>query len=339
MKAVVLEIRNGFAAALRDDGVVVKIRRKCSVGDVIEINEKEGSTSRGRYRFMRSAAAAAAALVLIGGGAGTYTYQTAFACSYVSLDINPSIDFVLNRMDKVISVDALNEDAEPVVEILEEEGVRGDSLEEALEKTQTILIENNYITEDELDYVLINVASDSDKRKEKLGKAANQVFGQNEESVQLVVTEGTTKEHEKAAEFGISSGRYSEIKAITGITGGDGKEPDESQVKEFRDFSVRDLMIRSGDIKMPKSQPQAGLQSQGRPEGQTGPQAGQEFQNRPEEQARQELQNGQEPQAGTVDEMTPPSGEGFMEGPVPPEGGEFAEGMPSPAGFGDRGVE
>ena len=339
MKAVVLEIRNGFAAALRDDRVVVKIRRKCSVGDVIEINEKEGSTSRGRYRFMRSAAAAAAALVLIGGGAGTYTYQTAFACSYVSLDINPSIDFVLNRMDKVISVDALNEDAEPVVEILEEEGVRGDSLEEALEKTQTILIENNYITEDELDYVLINVASDSDKRKEKLGKAANQVFGQNEESVQLVVTEGTTKEHEKAAEFGISSGRYSEIKAITGITGGDGKEPDESQVKEFRDFSVRDLMIRSGDIKMPESQPQAGMQSQGRAEGQSGPQAGQEFQNRPEEQAGQELQNGQEPQSGTVDEMTPPSGEGFMEGPVPPEGGEFAEGMPSPAGFGDRGVE
>ena len=41
MKAVVLEIRDGEAAILREDGVVVRVRRQCEVGDTIELAEEK----------------------------------------------------------------------------------------------------------------------------------------------------------------------------------------------------------------------------------------------------------------------------------------------------------
>ena len=40
MKAVVLEVRDGYAAVLREDGVVEKLRRSCEVGETIELEEQ-----------------------------------------------------------------------------------------------------------------------------------------------------------------------------------------------------------------------------------------------------------------------------------------------------------
>ena len=40
MKAIVLEIKNGEAAVLREDGIVVTTRQKCRVGDTIEVDDR-----------------------------------------------------------------------------------------------------------------------------------------------------------------------------------------------------------------------------------------------------------------------------------------------------------
>ena len=103
MKGIVLEIRGKTAAVLREDGVIVTTRQKCAVGDTIELKAE-------KVRFpgnaARNIAAAAAVFVLVGAGGGVYTYQNVSACSYVSLDVNPSMEFVLNRRNRVIEAAA-----------------------------------------------------------------------------------------------------------------------------------------------------------------------------------------------------------------------------------------
>ena len=119
MKGIVLEIRNRTAAVLREDGVIVKTRQKCAVGDTIEL-----SAEKIRFPSVRSVAAAAAAVIVIGGGSGIYTYENVMACSYVSLDINPSLELVLNRQNRVIKVNACDDEAESVVEAIKEQNIK-----------------------------------------------------------------------------------------------------------------------------------------------------------------------------------------------------------------------
>ena len=57
MKAVVLEIRNGTAAVLREDGIVEKFRKSCEVGQTIEL-----PGSRKQPALVRTLRAAVAAL-------------------------------------------------------------------------------------------------------------------------------------------------------------------------------------------------------------------------------------------------------------------------------------
>ena len=78
--------------------------------------EREKRTSRQarRPRWSATFAAACAALVLLLGLGGYYTAQT--PVSYVSIDVNPSVELALNRFDRVVSATAYNGDGEIILE-------------------------------------------------------------------------------------------------------------------------------------------------------------------------------------------------------------------------------
>lgn len=278
MKAVVLEIRKKEAAVLVEDGQIIKIRRlDLQPGDTVEISEAELQKDRTRHfsgKITRYATAAAIALVLLGGG-GTHIYNTALACSYVSLDINPSIEYVLNRQNEILDVLAVNDDAKEIVAELKEEGIRKDSLSEALKKTTEILEINGYITED-TDYVIVNVASDDKKRSKNLKKQANKVFDEinkkNTDNVHLTLTDSSIEQRKKAKELGISAGKYEELKEIkensmnesalnsdegqskeSGL-GGNKADSDENvritldDIRKYSDYKIKDLLEESGSL-------------------------------------------------------------------------------------------
>ena len=74
MKAVIVDFRDGHAAALRDDGCVVKVRDAgYELGQVIELHERVQPRWR---RTVFSLAAAAALLLSIGGAAYATPYGT-----------------------------------------------------------------------------------------------------------------------------------------------------------------------------------------------------------------------------------------------------------------------
>ena len=261
MKAVVLEIRKKEAAVLVQDGQIIKIRRlDLQPGDTIEISEadlQKNRTSHFYGKMTRYATAAALALAILGGG-GTHMYNTAFACSYVSLDINPSIEYVLNRQDQILDVLAVNDDAKEIVAELKELGIKKDSLSEALEKTTEILESSGYITEN-TDYIIVNVASDDKKRSKALKKEANKVFDdinkENEDNVHLTLTDSSIDQRKKAKELGISTGKYEEIREINKNESDDKKSGSDKgaavtldDVKKYSDYKIKDLLKEAGEL-------------------------------------------------------------------------------------------
>ena len=85
--------------------------------------------------------------------------KTPVATSYVSMDINPSVELVLDQNDNVISYSCENEDA---LLMLYGENIIGLNIEKASEKIVDLAIEFGYLTEDNCG-VQVNVASDKSK--------------------------------------------------------------------------------------------------------------------------------------------------------------------------------
>ena len=174
-KAVVLEVKKGYAAVLSEDGTFLKIRRKCNVGETIQISEKEmkkgGSVVL--FRSVRTAAAAAAALVVLTAGAGGYyTTATAASYAYVEIDEDSAIEISLNHFGKVIKVQALDGKASEVVDALYAEGIKFDSIDEALGKTTKALQNGGYL--DKKAAPRVDIRTENDKTFERLRSKAGE---------------------------------------------------------------------------------------------------------------------------------------------------------------------
>ena len=199
MKAVVLEIKEKWAAVLCEDGVIRKVKKgNFKVGDSFdfEVENHKKVVSIGSLRRNMVGSAAALFLIVVG-VAGTYSYNNVLACSYVSLDINPSIEYTLNRQDKVVAVKGLNNDGQEIADELI--SVRKVTLKEALKETKQLLTQKNYLKSGSSEDVLIDISANNSARKDTLKKEALSVFDteQTKGELNLVLTESDLKEHKQ----------------------------------------------------------------------------------------------------------------------------------------------
>ena len=126
--AMIVEIRGAYAAALREDGVFVRVRNTgYEIGQTILLDvaaEEERipavQPKRRRSRVTAFAGIAAGFLLLLLGGFKGYTTPT----GVVSLDVNPSIEYSINCFDRVLDITAVNDDAEKILEGLDESALR-----------------------------------------------------------------------------------------------------------------------------------------------------------------------------------------------------------------------
>ncbi len=164
MKATVLEIKNGFAALLQEDGTIVKMRnRNYMIGEVIKMKEK---TTRKRVKI--SAIAAAAAIFVMLMGVGIYAYAT--PSYYVSVDVNPGITMEVNMFENVIGMEAANEEAEEILAGLD---LKNKNIEDAVSQAIERITEMGYL-DGEDGNVLIATTSKNEEKSERLaGKLKN----------------------------------------------------------------------------------------------------------------------------------------------------------------------
>ena len=78
-----------------------------------------------KRRWMPAVLAACLVLAVLGGGGGYYYQMSHAVASVISLDVNPSIALTVNRQEKVLSAQPMNDDAAVV---LEEKNLTGEAL-------------------------------------------------------------------------------------------------------------------------------------------------------------------------------------------------------------------
>ena len=142
MKAIVMETRGREAAILLRDGTFRTVKGRYSVGETIDCQETV------RPAFRKWMAAAAAAVIMIGTGGGFWYDANYVAYAEISLDINPSIVYTVNKRSRVLSVRAVNDEASETVSALEKEGIRFMPVAEAIDRTMTLFENEGYLDAD-----------------------------------------------------------------------------------------------------------------------------------------------------------------------------------------------
>ena len=176
----------------------------------------------------------AAAAVLLTGSAGLWFNANYVACAEVSLDVNPSITYTLNRRDRVLSVTAVNTEAEAIVEALRQDDIRFMPIGDALEATLDALTREGYLDSASEDYVLAGVSADSESAREGLSQKVADAMDRAMQSdptleYQIERTDRATAREAKAQ--GMSAGRYAAWRDA-----GDGRAP-----SDFAEMPVQEI--------------------------------------------------------------------------------------------------
>lgn len=211
------------------------------------------------YRRARTFAAVAAAclcVALLGGGVSAY--QNSRVESFIGIDVNPSIELSVNRKDKVLKAEALNEDG---TEILEDMELKNVDLNIAVNAVIGSMVRHGYLDEVE-NAILVTVSNDD---REKAAALRQDVVGDIENSLeehklsavvydqQLDVTDEV--EH-IAAEYGISYGKayfLQELVEENNLSGEDLKIFAGMTMEEIsREIAERSYNVRKDEIVDPK---------------------------------------------------------------------------------------
>ena len=170
MKAVIVDFRDGHAAALRDDGCVVKVRDAgYELGQVIELHERVQPRWR---RTVFSLAAAAALLLSIGGAAYATPYGT------VTLDADSSIQYTINMFDYVLDVQAENEEGEALLAELDIRQLRHRPVDSAITSAMQQL-EQRRAPEDAALSVSVSANTRNEKHTERLCRELEQTVNEH----------------------------------------------------------------------------------------------------------------------------------------------------------------
>ncbi|MEG2852267.1 MAG: hypothetical protein RR879_05370, partial [Hydrogenoanaerobacterium sp.] len=98
--------------------------------------------------------------------AGVLTGAAAFyflrPVSYVSLDVNPGVEFKTNRLNGVVSMTGANDDAK---ELLKDYNPKGKKLDTVVDQVVNRMVNGGYIAGDKKNDILITCRNDADSQK------------------------------------------------------------------------------------------------------------------------------------------------------------------------------
>lgn len=230
MKAVIVEIRAAYAAALTDDGCVMKLKnRNYTIGETIEVSNTPVIQMRSVVKWASSVAAAVILCVV-----SAWTYWAPY--SYVSLDVNPSIEYQVNRFDRVIGVQAVNGDGDEIIQSI---NVTNNPVDQAVKTTIDQIAANGYLDEDFCGIVI----STSCKNEKKAGELAEQLQRSAEEEARLksssVIVETVSvdeQQRQQAKDMGVTPGKLNLVEKLQEST------EEDVAVEEWLNKSVKDIM-------------------------------------------------------------------------------------------------
>ena len=174
---------------------------------------------------------------------GFWAYSSPYY--YVSLDVNPSIEFTLNRFDRVLSVKGANDDGEEILKEIDLNELEYTSVENAINKTVEQISENGYFTEDEESNIVITASSKDSEESEALAKELEQSITEdlteNEELPEKVAINAQSvgrERVEEARELGVTPGKLNLVQKLQASA----QDPESIILEEWLDKPVKDIM-------------------------------------------------------------------------------------------------
>lgn len=261
MKGIVLETNDKEAVVLFDNGTASKIKNKhYEKGQVVNMNNK--------FKFMVKAGSIVAALAITTATGFAYTTPA----TYVSLDVNPSIEYQLNAFDRVISVIAVNEDGEKIVNELD---VNNEKIQKAILKTVEKLKAEGYLTDEDYAGIVIAVSNKNEEKSEKLTDEIEEELNEDDEDetaledeekeesddenkadtdeeseteedkeeteeIEIVVEAVGRERVEEARELNVTPGKLNLVQKLIASTD-DFDDINEEQLKELLGLSVKEI--------------------------------------------------------------------------------------------------
>ncbi len=238
MKAVIVEVKGRSAAVLYDDGQIAEVRNQnYTIGQVIEIKE----FIKRKRRFIPIAAAAAVLMLMFSTGA--YAYYTPY--SYVSLDVNPSIEYSLNRFDRVLKVTGVNDDGKEIVKELSLERLGNKKIDEAIALTIKQIEEEGFFEGNLEGGIVISTSAKDLKRSERLAAdlQENAEKAVAKENVEVEAYAVGLERVLKAHELGVTPGKLNLVEKLRDSA----EDSDMVDMEEWLDKPVKEIMY---EIKM-----------------------------------------------------------------------------------------
>lgn len=233
MKAAVVGIKGHYAAALMNNGCVTKIKNEnYTVGQVIEIAPQK---VRRPLKIAVWAASAAAAVMLTVSAAWAYFTPS----MYVSLDVNPSIEYSVNRFDRVLSVRAVNDDG---TDILKDLNLTNKTIDEAVKDTVQEISKKGYFKGTDPGGVEIATSGDdrqnADNLARKLESAVKQATGDNAVPVEVEAVSVDQQQLTDAHKLGTTPGKLNLVEKLKQSTA----DPGSFNLQEWLKKPVKTIM-------------------------------------------------------------------------------------------------
>lgn len=212
---IVYEIRKNKVVVLTPDCefMVIKRRKDMYLGQQVKFNIQDvKSTTKPMHKYASIAASIAAAFVMVFLHFKVLPYGEIYG--YIDVDINPSIELVVDKEFEVLKTKALNEDAKKITKELEAKGKDAYSvINDFLDKCE----EYGYIDPQGDNVVLVSAsiddsaAKDSEENQELdkfLFNIDKKINIENKENITSRVIKVSPEDRKKAVKNNLSMGKY-----------------------------------------------------------------------------------------------------------------------------------
>jgi len=241
MKGIIVDIRHNNAAMLSKDGTVIKIpNNNYIIGQEVDIMKKLVINKKWMM------AGSFAAVLVFAVSIYAYAYFTPY--SYVSLDVNPSIEYELNRFDKVLSVKGVNEDGENILKNIDKDLLKHEDIDDALNNTIDEIDKEGYLDKENATLYIATASEDEEKADELsetlLDSAKNELKDNGNSAFALSEAVGYQRVQE-ARDLGVTPGKLNLVEKLKESA----ENPDDIDVSEWLDKPVKDILSKTNEYK------------------------------------------------------------------------------------------
>lgn len=222
-------IQTAFDEIRADDALLAQTRAS------LRTRRERPDAKKFRFPPLRRAAALAAALAAtLALAAGLFSHTMVFsAAAYVSIDVNPSVELTLNRMNRVIDAQPFNEEGEM---LLGAASVKGLPYGEAAEQLMASADEQGYTRDDTL--VAVTVQAGNAERERTLQDTLAQVLRAAATDAEVEVFPVSADLREKAHACHMSAAKYLAIQELLDVD-------ETATLEQYSDSGIRQIRQRT----------------------------------------------------------------------------------------------